>query len=253
MNFFIDYNDNRTKYLKTFLKDFKTYEIAKENFCFAKNNDVFVYAPNKKWSKEELQKLPNNIKLFCGKIDSILLNILKEKEINYTNFLEDEMFAIENAKLTAEGLLSLIIEKTQSSIFKNNFLIFGAGRIAKALAVLFIKLNIKFSIATFSKKSYYDCFFLTPKNYFEYEFFKDIKNFSVIINTRPERFFNQTDTQKFNQGCLFFETASIDCIDEKWVTNFEYIKAPALPQKYSYQSASKLMLNKILGEIKWKT
>jgi len=253
MKIFLDFFDERTKTLKNYLKKYQTLEINKNNLKLAKNNDFFVYPPSKKWSEEELFSLPNNITLFCGKVDNSFDCILKDKNIKHINFLNNEIFAIKNANLTAEAILSIIISNTNQSIFELNILVLGYGRITKSLCLLLSKLGAKFSIATFNKNSFSQSFILSNNNYFEYDFLKDIKKFDCIINTRPEKYFDDKKTKQIPKNCLFIETASTKCLDETKAKHFNYYLAPALPKKYSSVSASKLLLEQILGEIKWKT
>ena len=250
MKIFLDFSDERTKTLKTFLKKYKTFSITKENIMLAEDNDLFVYPPSKKWSENELLSLPKNITLFCGKVDNCFEQILKEKNIKYINFLDNEIFAIKNANLTAEAVLAIIISNTKKSIYKNNILVLGYGRITKSLCLLLSKLGVKFSIATFNKNSFSQSYILNDKNYFKYDFLKDIKNFDCIINTRPEKYFDEEKIKLIPKNCLFVETASTKCLDENKAKHFNYYFAPALPKKYSSISASKLLYEQILGEIK---
>ena len=253
MKIFLDYLDKRTKFLKTLLNDYKTIEATKDNFLKAEKGDFIIFPPNKKWNEEEINSLPEKITLFCGKVDNCFLETLSEKKIKHINFLDDENFAIENARLTAEGILSLIIENSPRSFFENNILLLGCGRITKSLAMIFAKLGIKFSIACFSENGYFEAHYFCDKNYFEYEFLSDIKNFDIIVNTRPIEFFDEEKMKLIKDDTLFIETASTNCLNEQKAKHFSYLKAPALPQRFCFESASKLLLKKILGEIKWKT
>lgn len=253
MKIFLDFLDQRTKYLKTYLSDYEILDAVKENFIKAKDGDLIVFPPNKKWTVNEISLLPKNIVLFCGNVDDCYIDILKEKNIKYINFLDDELFSIENAKLTAEGILALVLKHSPVSIFENHILILGGGRISKSLATIFEKLGLNFCISSFSKQSFLESTYFCNKNYFEFEFLKDLKEFDVIINTRPFEFFDDEKIKLIKKDCLFLETASKNCLDETKVKNFYYLKAPALPTKFSFKSASKLLFKRIIKELKWKT
>ena len=95
MKIFLDYLDKRTKFLETKLTNYKTYEITNENLKQASKGDFIVFPPNKKWKKEEIISLPNEIVLFCGKVDNSLLPTMEKKKIKYINFLDNELFAID--------------------------------------------------------------------------------------------------------------------------------------------------------------
>ena len=251
MIFFIDISDKRTMHLKRQLElqGFKTQEWINQSEQKTSRGDILVCSPAKKWSIGEVNTLPTDIYLFCGIIKEEWTPILEQKGITYTNLLKDEHFAVENAKLTAEGVLALLIENTEKSIFENNILLLGAGRITKSCAMLFAKLGLKFSIATFDKIEYENCYYFTNSNFYAYDFVKEIHTFDVIINTRPQLFIDQDIIQKISPQTLFIETASIDSLDSSQVQNWTFLKAPGLPQRYSCISASNLMLTKILGDL----
>lgn len=253
MKIFLDFLDKRTKYLASKLNSFDVFEINETNLLKAENGDFVVFPPNKKWQEEEIKLLPNNITLFCGKVDNSIKPILFEKNIKHINFLDDELFSIENAQLTAEGVLALIIENSPKSLYENNILLLGGGRITKALASILCQLNVKFSIASFGESNYFESHYFCKNNYLGYDFLKDIKTFDVIVNTRPFEFFDDAQIMEINDGTVFIETASSNCLDEQKAVHFIYLKAPALPQRFCFESAAQLLLKKILGEIKWKT
>ncbi len=253
MKFFVDTVDQRNKIVKSnlFKLGFETFELAQKDKANAE--DVFVFSPAKRWSKQEIDDLTPKITLFCGKIDEIFAKTLKDKNIKHINFLDDEIFAIKNANLTAEGVLALLLKHSPKSIFENKILIFGFGRISKALAILFLKLGIHFEIASFSKKSFEESFFVSNKNFFGFDFVKDIEKFDVFVNTRPEKFLDESILTKIQPNALFLETASVACLDEENAKNFCFVKAPSLPQIFCPENAAKVVLDKILGEIKtWK-
>lgn len=253
MKFVIDTSDKRLDFVKQ--------KLLKKGFCvtnFCENQkfeekSFFVFSPAKKWTENEIFLLPKNITLFCGKVENCFLKVLKEKNIKHINFLDDEQFAIKNANLTAEGVLALILTHSPKSIKENNVLLLGFGRISKACSILFLKLGIKFSIATFDKNKFDESFFVCNKNFFGFDFVKNLKNFDVIVNTRPEKFLKKNVLKSIHKNTLFLETASTNCFDENQTPNFFYLKAPALPQKFCFESAAKIVLDKILGETnKWK-
>ena len=247
MIFYIDKQDKRTNYIAKCLKKKKLQILSVLEMQNATKGDVLVFPPSKKWSEPEVHNLPCNITLFCGNCN--FNEILKQKNIKHINFLSEEHFSVQNARLTAEGVLALLIENTKKSIFEQNILLFGAGRITKATAILLLKLGVRFSIVTFNEAEFDNCFYFSNKNYLGFDFVKDIKNFDVFINTRPIKFIDESIIKKIKKESLFIETASIDCLDKTLAKNFCYLPAPALPSRFCFESASNLMLDKILGEL----
>ena len=130
---------------------------------------------------------------------------------------------------------------------ENNVLILGAGRIAKGMAILLSKLGVKYSIASFNKQKYPQNFLYSQHNYFGYDFVRDLREYDVIVNTIPAEILDENAINRIGDGTIFIETASVNCLNSEKVKNFQYIVAPGLPQKYSCQTAGKLMLDCILG------
>ena len=131
-------------------------------------------------------------------------------------------------------------------MFENNVLILGGGRIARALAVLFGKLGIKFAIVSYNEVKFPTYYIYTDKCYFKDSFKHDLKEYDIIVNTIPDLFFNEELVSMVEKDTLFIETASVKCLDESLVKNFEYVLAPALPQRFSHETAGKLVLERIL-------
>lgn len=248
MTYYIDTIDNRNKILYELLKkENKKVEIFDLTTNKYLSGDAIIFAPNKKIDEEYVSWLPNKITLYGGKFNSTIQELLKRKNINYINLLDDEIFAIKNANLTCEGVLALMIENSPKSIFENNVLILGAGRIAKFMGILLSKLGVKYSLASFNKEKFAQNYTYSDNNYFAYDFVRDLSKFDIIINTIPAEIIDQNIIDCISNGTVFIETASINCLDNSKVKNFKYILAPALPQRYSCYSAGKLMLDSILG------
>lgn len=72
--------------------------------------------------------------------------------------MNDEIFTTKNANITAEGVLALILEHSPKSIFENNVLIIGAGRIAKAMAIILGRLGVNYAVVRFNKDKFPECF-----------------------------------------------------------------------------------------------
>jgi len=214
-----------------------TFSIEKGDFC--------VFSPAKKWTPEEILSLCDDITVLAGGIDDECRAIFASKHIKYINILEDEAFAIRNANYTAEGVLAIMLAETNKSIFEQNVLIVGAGRIGKALAVLFGRLGLNFTLGSFSEKdkiqgNFYLCR-CKPKG----SFLKELDKYDVIINTIPNVVFDAENVQQIHRDAILIETASKYCIAETSNLPFKFIVAGKLPQKYCLESASNLVIAKI--------
>lgn len=250
MTYYIDLSDKRNVYLKTFLekkgKDVVSFNDIEKHQTF-KNGDAFIFSPAKKIDVDFATRLPSGISLFCGNVTDKVKEVLKRKNIKYINLLQNETFAIKNAQLTAEGVLSLIIENSEKSLKDNKILILGAGRVAKSCALLLGDLNLNFAIASYNKQKFPENNYFAKKSYLGNSFVRDLGKFDVIINTIPAKIFNDKMINKVQPDAVFIETASTPCLDSEKAKHFRYINAPGLPQKFCANTAGKLMMKNILG------
>ena len=248
MKYYIELSDKRNTVVKNLLsnKGEDVEEFLWEKVDEIQRQDICVFSPAKKFQREDLEKFPQGISLVCGNLSDENLTIIKSKEIKHINLMSDEEFTIKNANLTAEGVLAIMLEKSPRSMFENNVLILGGGRIARALAVLFGKLGVKFAIVSYNEVKFPTYYIYTDKCYFKDSFKHDLKEYDIIVNTIPDLFFNEELVSMVEKDTLFIETASVKCLDESLVKNFEYVLAPALPQRFSHETAGKLVLERIL-------
>lgn len=248
MTYYIDVTEGRTAILKEqFLQrglKTQTYRID----ASIKPNDTVIFSPAKKLSPQEAAALPEKINLICGNISWENEKIFKDKKIKHKNIMLDEKFAIKNACLTAEGALALILEKSKKSIYENNILILGNGRIATALSLLLCKIGAKFALVAYDALKVPKFYIFTPRVFHGSAFLKHINEYDVFVNTIPAKIFSDGEVANIPQNAVFIETASVACMDKNLAKDFEFVEAYGLPQKYSAQSAARLMAEYILGE-----
>ncbi len=248
MTFFIDTSDKRNQILKTLLEkenlDTQIFDVKQ-----VQQGDICIFSPAKKLTHDEANLLTNHTTIFCGNVDDETKSIFKDKQIKYINMLKNEVFTIKNANLTTEGVLGLIIEHSEKSIYENNILILGSGRIAKSCAILFSKLGVNYDFCYYRDAGFDDFAFYKPSLYFKNDFKRIAQNYDIIINTIPEQILFQEELNAISSKTLFIETASKNCLDSSAATHFTYLLAPALPQKFCSQSAAKLVFELIMEEI----
>lgn len=250
MKYFVDTVDKRNQVLKELLikngnvvHDFDFRKVAT-----IKRGDTIVFSPAKKFTKEEIEKLPKGINLVCGNLCEEYLKILKNKKIKVKNLMADEIFTVKNANLTAEGVLAIILEKTDVSIFECNILILGGGRIARAMASILNSLGVRYAIVSYNPIKFPSYYTISKKCYYRNGFLRDIEKYNVIINTIPAKIIDDAIVEKIAPKTVFIETASVKCLDDTKKLKFDYLFSPALPQKYSAFSAGKLVYESIMGE-----
>ena len=159
--------------------------------------------------------------------------------------MDDEEFVVDNAILTAENFLPLLIEHTKSSIYDEDILILGGGRVAKSLWALFHKMGVKFTACMRNEEQLCLSKIFTNSAFNLSELKKRAKEYSVIINTIPSKLFDKTE--KFRSESVIFELSSTPCIEEGVVT---FIPCSALPGKYAPKSAGKILYESIKRRLK---
>ena len=249
MTFFIETLDSRNVIVEKLLnaKGIPTKPI--EDCKSAKNKDFLIFAPNKKFDNTFLNDLSENLTLISGNLPESQLKILNAKQIRHINVMEDEIFAIKNSILTAEGVLANVLEKTQKSIFEQKFLILGTGRCGKAIAKVFSDLNLDFSLSSFDEKNFALAHIFSSSNYFKEEVFEVLKNFDVIINTVPAKIISEEYVKTIKDGALYLEIASTQSINTAQNLQFDYVLCPALPTKYASDTAGKYLFESIIRAI----
>ena len=250
MRIFVDTSDKRNQVVLKLLQEAgKDASVYLENINRIQKGDIIVFSPAKKFLYEEVVSFCPHTVIYCGNLPEEILKLFADRMVKVNNLLDDEFFAIQNARLTAEGVLSLIIEKTEKSIEDVNVLFLGGGRISKASAILLKKLGVFVGIASYNKADYNMAHYYSDRAYYKEEYVSALKDFDVIVNTRPFCYIDVKILKNLKRDALFLETASVKCISEENSEGVNYILAPALPQRFACYSAGKIIADKILGEL----
>jgi len=254
MIFYVDTTDKRNQYLLKELNEkgmqVKVYNTSVKGI---ENGDFIVFSPAKKLEEKDILSIIKGVTIVGGNQSEIVNKFLQKKGIKYINLLNDEAFAIKNALLTAEGVLFNIISCTDKSIFNNKIAILGAGRVGKAICQLLNKLNLDISLYLFQNDDFDNSIYFCDKVKSATRLNEDIKNFDIIINTVPFEILTEEILKNISDKAVVLEIASKSCLDKNklYLYNFQYIEAPALPQKFCAETASEIMLESIfkMGEL----
>jgi len=252
MKFFLDTTDRRLPYVKVQLKKlgYKVEDFDFFDLDYICAGDYIIFSPAFKWTIELAKKIPTNTHVVCGNVDSEVLNIFQNNFIDYLNLMSSEEFVLKNAILTSEGALADMIFYSSKSIFEERTLILGGGRVAKAMACLLHKLGLDFDITMRNPDKLLEAE-LVAKKCITWESFKDkLCNYDIVINTIPQKLFDENDVEKFKINSSVFELASKQCLEGIKTKDFSYILCPALPSKYTPESAGKLIVDEIIKKFK---
>ncbi len=215
---------------------------------------VYCFSPNVKIDDDIANGFEKNSILCFGKFFQNAKKICQDKNIQFFSFSDSEKFTLENAKLTAEAVLSIMISQTKKSVFNQKILIVGFGRIGSSLARLLTRLGVEFSLCTSAKK-YAEAFAEKIIDYNDLQ----LEEFETIINTAPTQIIsdNKLKNIPFDTAhkMTFVDVASIPSINLELAVSLGINGAlyPALPAKFSPSTAGKLMaeyIKEVLGELK---
>jgi len=248
---YLDVKDKRLGFVKEGLtsKNIACDVLDVNNFNNLKPKDVAVLSPAFKWNEQLVNSVANNITVIAGAISEEFKAVLSAKNVKYINVMANEDFVLKNATLTAEGMLCDLILNTPQSMYSQNILIIGSGRVAKAVAYLFFKLGLKFDMAMRNEVEYNHNKLIANKCFLWHEYKDKLKDYDCVINTVPVQLFEESDLDKFKKGSYVFELASKKCFGDLQVKGFTYVLCPALPAKYTPQSAGELILEIILDKL----
>ena len=205
---------------------FKTIENTRN--LFIKNKTI--YTTNV--SKELLDKF--------NKVDS---------KVKIIDMLKVEEFSILNSIATAEGTLSIAIQKSKRNLQDSTILILGYGRTAKVIANKFKYLSNSIACTSRNKE---ELVWIKANGYtsIEFENFKNnIANYDIIINTIPAVILNENELKKISKETLIIDIASKPGgVDQKYIKKYgiNYIQELGIPGKLSPITSAEIIKNIIL-------
>jgi hypothetical protein len=278
MNFFVEFSDRRNIILAEILKrrtGFNVFGFASGEQCGFCENAVVVFSPAKRLSLSETVGLPKKTVVFGGAQEEGILSELSKKDILYKNLLLDELYAVENAALTAEGALALLITHSEKSMLENKVLVLGLGRVGKAVCLLLSRCGVSVSGCTFDSNELSASPLYAKKTFQGSELSSVLNQFDVIINTVPAIILNTSEIESLSHGTLIIELASKPCLNEKDLNEnglsgnglnknglnenslsgnglnekINYLKAPALPSRFCAYAAAEAMINAVLRQL----
>lgn len=241
----VDTSDSRMFYAMRAIADAGKEVISYNNYHDAKSA-IYCYSPSKRFSNEDLANINDHSALIAGALTQESVQALEKRNIKYYNLHLDEVFAYENAIQTAEAALMLIIRATNMSLFRQRLIIYGYGRLGRALANIFSSLKLNFAICT---NDYYERAQAHLACRDVYDLDAPISDADVIVNTVPARIFGFDKLVKFKKSCYILDLASFSAIDNTCLESLElnYDNALGLPGKYSPKSAGEILAKAILS------
>lgn len=176
-------------------------------------------------------------------------NPFGERALSYYN----ESFLVKNSRLTAQGTLRIILENTDRDIYSMKAAVLGYGRCGKAICKV---LQSNGADVVSVSRSHYSTTVAENEKLstmrFE-EFFGNIQNFDVIVNTVPYNIIGKAAAERLTKKNLYIEIASKPYgfnINETDKYNFRYILAESLPGRFTPASAGENIADTVIEMIK---
>lgn len=147
----------------------------------------------------------------------------RKEKVPVLNYMVSHEFLLQNARLTAEGFLSILIQNTPFSIFNAPILLLGMGRCGNAIYKLLKSIGVSVDA--------YD----TVPNVLE-----NPTSYSVVINTIPAQVITKDFLKSLDKNCILFDIATSPGGYEKDSVNdlgLRLICCPGIPGKTAPQSA----------------
>ncbi len=151
------------------------------------------------------------------------------------DLMQDEDFLVENARLTAEAALGIILTGSGRAVRDMTFGIVGYGRIGRCMARLILSLGGKVRVYTRSRQTRLELAEYGISTSYSTEG-ADLSGLDILINTAPAVIFDDGEQSLVPQGVRVIDLASGD--------NFPHLPAaekyPSLPARMFPVSAGVL-------------
>lgn len=157
------------------------------------------------------------------------------------DLLKDPYYLAQNARITAEATLGLILPAIESDFAHADILILGWGRIGKCLDQIFRHLG--FPVSVFARKAE-DLAMLSALGYTavtKEEMVQNLDRYHCIINTAPAPILTEAEISSADPSCRKVDLASI-----RGLPGGDVLHARGLPGKYKPRASGKLIAQTIL-------
>lgn len=185
-------------------------------------------------------------KVFCGNIDVVSFE-------NYYSYYCDESFLISNSRLTAQGVLRLILDTVDCDMIELNAVVIGYGRCGKSICRLLKNSGFKVMSASRRKETIIEAYNDGIKAVSINKIDEFVDDTDILINTVPVNILSKEYISRLKSNTIYIEVASKPYgfnITETDVYNFRYILAESLPGRFVPESAGKNIADTVLKILK---
>jgi dipicolinate synthase subunit A len=197
-----------------------------------------------------VDKIPNNTTVFTGYIPENIKIIVENKHIKLIDMMKNQNNILFNSYLTAEGLLSNIIQVVPFSLISANILILGYGNCGYRIAEIFSNLCNEIYIYDKDTSKYKET---KATNIFPISNIQSsLENTNIIINTVPHAIIENTLYKYMSSDFYIFDIASTkNNFDSSQIKkhNINYNTCPGIPGRYSPKSAGEILAKYIINHL----
>ncbi len=200
-----------------------------------------------------IKDTPCNTKVLAGCVSERVEDILQQQGIGWADYYERESLLKQNAYLTAEATLQLVMKNLSRTVKNASVLVIGSGRCGKETAKLFKKMGAKVTLTSRKFKDKIKTLLMGVKPEKTAKLSQIVCEYQVIINTVPHPVLTENVLQNIPDSTFVVELASsaagVDLKSaEKLGTNLLY--APSLPGRYLPFSAAEAISDTIIKIIR---
>lgn len=185
--------------------------------------------------------------IFCG--NAAILSAYTDAPLY--DYAAREEFAVQNAILTAEGAIELILRCYEGSVYGTDILILGYGRIGRALSHRLSALGAKVTVAArkLSDRAWIESERMLAVDYS----FKELNKYQIIINTVPAPVLKAAEIDRLHETAFLIDLASAPGgMDSERIRqrDLTYIHALGLPGKTAPKAAGRIIKDTVINIIK---
>ncbi len=177
----------------------------------AQDGEGYVNAPcsEKQLRLEEiLDKTPPDALVCAGRVSPRLRQLAGERGLACIDYFDREELQVQNALITAEGALAILLEELPITLHQARVLVLGCGRIGKLLSARLQALGAAVSV---SARRYGDMAWIRAMGCRVLDTWRlagQLSGFDCLVNTVPARVLDAALLAQLAPGCLCLDLAS---------------------------------------------
>ena len=188
--------------------------------------------------------------LVCGGMLGPAEDALRARGLSFFDYAKDETLLLQNAELTAEAALPLLLERLSCPLAGSRLLLCGFGRIGKLLARKLRALGADVTVSARKPRDLELAHILGYRRVRTGSFADTLAQYDGIVNTVPAPVIGPAQLQFVRRDCALLELASLPggfCAEAQALPG--YCAARGLPGKYAPETAAAIIRSAIFREL----